>query len=1029
MSRVIRCDPNLAGLRFVLFIWFVSSLATSAAIPVQLLSARTPALTIPDGGNANSDLPIVSADGRYVIFASTARNLLPNPYPVAGSAFDPGAWQVFVRDRVAGTTTLVSVNLSNAPANGDSFPAAISTNGQYVLFESAASDLVNNDTNNATDIFLRDLVNHTDYLVSVSANTTSASGASYNAAMTPDARFIAFVSAANNIVPGDNNGIPDVFVRDRIAGTNSLISVSASNTASYILPSTSESPEITPDGRYVAFYSTATNLVAGVTNAGQVYVRDRIAGTTTWASLNAPILYSSLYSGSSVACNPRLSADGAHVVFQVCNASPGTTTNLGLILRFNLQAVTTDIIVNSAMVPALQLQNINSWDMLDMTPDGRFVAYVAPTNSLARCIKLWDAQSGQTTFISQNRSGTFTAGDFCNYPRLDATGRYVVFLAAATNLVTNTATGYNYYLRDTQAGATYLLSVDTNALGAGASALTPPSLNTNATVVAFVAPDGNLVPNDSNGASDVFIRNTVAGSNELISVRSAGQANLACAGLTGFSTLGVNSNGLRVAFTSDAADLVSNDTNKMRDVYVRDLVLASNLLVSVNTNGFAATGISSDPSISGDGRYVVFSSTAPDFISRDTNNCRDVFVRDLKLRTTTLVSKDIPGTGEGNGDSYSPTISADGRYVLYFSVANNLSGGTFTSGAASLYLRDLQLGTNYALTSNAGVIAAAMTPDGHRVAFVGAVNSLAAQLYVWDTLLKKRVYTNSYTTAVTGISPDGSLVAFVNTQLKIANLATTAITTPSSGTFAPRIGARFSADNRYLVYSTTAANTAADTNTTYDVFLYDLLGGTNLLISHVYNTIYSPNGTSDSPVISPDGRFIAYRSFSSNEAATDVNGTPDVLFYDRSNATTVLVSVNVSSNWNGNSRCYAPLFSADSRSLVFASTASDLVARDFNSGGVFLLPLYPSIATTNSDGSPAMVPGVQLSALSVAQHNPTLTWPVMGGGSYHIQYKDDLIDAVWHDFVGTMAVDALGASASDMAPSSTNRFYRIIFGN
>lgn len=155
---------------------------------------------------------------------------------------------------------------------------AISTNGQFVLFESAADNLVAGDTNSASDVFVRDVVNGTTILVSVNTNGVYGNGASYSSVMTPDGRYVAFASAATDLVPGDTNGISDVFVRNLWNGTTQLASVNAIATNAYT--SFSDAPVITPDGRYVTFYSSATNLVVGQTFGGLIFQRDLVAGTT-----------------------------------------------------------------------------------------------------------------------------------------------------------------------------------------------------------------------------------------------------------------------------------------------------------------------------------------------------------------------------------------------------------------------------------------------------------------------------------------------------------------------------------------------------------------------------------------------------------------------------------------------------------------------------------------------------------------------------------------------------------------------------
>ena len=195
--------------------------------------------------------------------------------------------------------------------------------------------------------------------------------------------------------------------------------------------------------------------------------------------------------------------------------------------------------------------------------------------------------------------------------------------------------------------------------------------------------------------------------------------------------MSLSADGLRVAFTSDAGNLVPGDTNGYRDVFVRDLPNGSNILVSVGTNGAPGSGLSTEPSISGDGRYVAFSSTANNLVPGDTNKAQDVFVRDLQSGTTLLVSVSLTG-GPGNYESYGPQISTDGRRVLFRSKATNLAAGSFGGGYTdNLFSRDLQSGTTYALTTG-GISSSGMTPDGRFVAVVDTAGSSAGYVYLWD---------------------------------------------------------------------------------------------------------------------------------------------------------------------------------------------------------------------------------------------------------------------------------------------------------
>src|ERR1017187_5984734 len=463
--KAIRRERSWCGLAAIFAVWCVFS--TQAA---QLVTVQGACFAPQAGGSGDSGLSIISRDGRYVLFASTANNLAltnNNRFVL------PRRFNVFLRDRLATTTTLVSVNGDgNGGGNGDSFPTGISTNGRFALFESSASDLVAGDTNKAGDIFVRDVVNGLTTLVSVSTNGTSGNGASRGSVMTGDGRYVAFVSAATNLVPGDTNGIADVFVRDLQAGTTKLAGVGASTNSNPPITGTvssSESPEITPDGRYVAFYSTATNLVPGVTTTGEIYVRDLLAGKTIWASTNVRAIFQSLYPvGNAVSCNYSISDDGQFVAFEACTNPPSSSTALGIVLRYHLPTGLTDILYTNASTPLLPFQNIHN---LAMTPDGRFTAFVANIGNASgtnTAIFLWDAQTGTNTLVSARLDNSGPANGFCDSPVVSFNGQFVAFVSSATNLVTNTLAGaWHVYLRDLQTGVTQLLDADTNGVGTG----------------------------------------------------------------------------------------------------------------------------------------------------------------------------------------------------------------------------------------------------------------------------------------------------------------------------------------------------------------------------------------------------------------------------------------------------------------------------------------------------------------------------------------------------------------------------------
>jgi len=987
--------------------------------PLQLVSVLDPSQAPPSGGSGDSWAPVISPDGRYVLFASTANNLVltstTNPIP----ALFPPKLNVFLRDRTNGTTTLVSVNLSGTGGgNGDSTPSTLSTNGRYAVFESSASDLVPGDTNNVADVFVRDLVAGTTLLVSVSTNGGSANGASRSSVMTPDGRYVAFVSEASNLVPNDTNGIPDVFVRDLQTGTTTLVSVGATFSSGSLGEGGSESPEITPNGRYVAFYSLATNLVPGVTTGGDIYVRDLVGGTTTWVSSYARTALQSIMGTTNAICYGQvLSDDGQFVAYQTSPLpGSGSVWSAGVVLRYSLQTGLTDVVNTNANVRTGAPEDVRS---LDMTPDGQFIAFIANVNDTSgtnTCVEVWDAQTGATTLASGDLSNNVPANATCDWPGLDPSGRFVVFLSSATNLVTNSLAGaYHVYVRDTLAGTTTLVDADTNGVGSMISPVTIPQMTSNGQYVAFECPDASLVPNDRNHDYDVFVRELVAGTNELISARDPTLPTLTPNGPSLLSTLSVSTNGRYIAFASEADNLVPGDTNGYRDVFVRDLLLGTNTLVSVATNGAVGNSLSTDPAISGDGRYVAFTSSADNLVPGDTNNAQDVFVRDLQAGTTVLVSVNTAGTGSGNGASYSPALSSNGRYVLFRSLAANLASGSFTAGYENLFLRDLQTGTNYALThTTSGSPVSSMTPDGRFVAFSGVVSGSAAKLYVWDSQLAGLVYTN----AVSGIvnlvvSSNGNRIAYTTgvTLYAVDRAAKTNWTIgPLASTSHP--GLRFSGDGRYLAYVTPVSGTN-------QVCLYDLQNRTNLLVSRSDNSSAAANGASDWPDISVDGRFVAYRSMASNIVPGDTNGLPDVFLYDTQNNTTTLLSADRFGGSAGDNRSLAPVFSGDGQTLVFQSWASDLVAQDFNhSSDVFAYSL-------SSSGQIPLFSATIIGGTG-AGSAPWVSWPVVPGRTYQVQFKNSLNDAMWQDLNQEVTIIGNQGYVNDISAGSGPRFYRIV---
>jgi Ca2+-binding RTX toxin-like protein len=373
-------------------------------------------------GNTDSYNPSISAEGRFVAFDSDASNIVPGD---TNSNRD-----IFVRDRLTNTTTRVSVDSAGNQANSNSFGASISADGRFVAFESLASNIVPGDTNSNRDIFVRDTLTNTTTRVSVDSAGNQANDASDRVSISADGRFVAFTSGASNIVPGDTNGDPDIFVRDTLTNTTTRVSVNSAGNQGNVR-SLFNAPSISADGRFVAFESRASNIVPGDTNDGlDIFVRDRLTNTTTRVSLD-----SAGNQGNSSSESPSISADGRFVAFTsgASNIVPGdTNSRRDIFVRDRLTNTTTRVSVDSAG----NQRNIESYSP-SISADGRFVAFTSGASNFdlgtdTSDIFVRDTLTNTTTNVSVDSAGNRGDGDS---PSISADGRFVAFESNSSNLV------------------------------------------------------------------------------------------------------------------------------------------------------------------------------------------------------------------------------------------------------------------------------------------------------------------------------------------------------------------------------------------------------------------------------------------------------------------------------------------------------------------------------------------------------------------------------------------------------------------
>ncbi len=1001
---------------------FATCLVAAMMLPllaeaVDLLSVPGPAFSAPASAGGDSYVSGISGDGRYVLFSSTADNLVHRSNGAPYLLPHPAKMNAFVHDRVSGTTTLISVDPTGTwAADADATPTAISTNGQFVLFESGAHNLVPGAAarTNSAEIYMRDLANQTTTFVSVRLTPLS-TGASKESVMTPDGRYVAFESSETNLAVGDTNIAQDIYVRDLSGGQTRLLSSGIPGFNSFF------SPVISANGKIVAFEGTL--ISANPTQ--DVYVCDLDASNTYCVSTNAH----QLISGAPFSYGQEVSDDGKYVVFQSSAEFPATS---GMIIRHNLQNGSEDIVTTNASTA-----NINQ--PFDISPDGRFIAFMGRTNN-GTGIFLWDGLNGTTTFVSSNTNGLASSQMSCDSPAVDAAGRFVSFLASSPGLVTNVVDFFSHvYRRDMQLGVTELVD---GALGGAATNNTISDdfyMSRDGQSIAFDSTDSNLVPQDGNAAADVFVRDFTSETTELASAADASLPTQTSGRADKRSRASVSADGHFAVFIARGEGLVAGQTNRFRQVFARDLVNQSNVVVSVDTNGLDnADGSATECAISSDGRYVAFTSLADNLVANDSNHLSDVFLRDLQTGKTILVSTNGFGPGSANGPSTSPVISQDGRYVAYTSSSTNIVRLSAPPLNPNLFVFDQIQRTNYILSTN-GVYAFAATPDGRYVAFDGFVTSGSSEnIYVWDSQLKQRIFTNTPQNGVGGItiSTNGLWLAYLLIapppgSLRIIDRLTRSNITVSAGSFiGTRSNTRFTGDGRYLVYATPASNSSQDTNLSRDVYVFDILTRSNSLVSRSFVTGNAPRGNSDSPSVSADGRYIAYQSDAADIVPQDNNGRiKDIFLYDRQAGSTMLLSASIYGASTGDYVSQSPAFTADGQTVVFQSWASDLTPNDFNQGSDLFL--FKILSSTDSTNPPPVLTGQILfspgsGGSGPGQTSPQLTWAAAPGAGYQVQYKTNLTDDTWLPVNGSVVIQNGAGFVNDLAPDPDHRFYRIV---
>jgi len=836
--------------------------STSDPVTHEVAPAALPErVSIPDGfglfaplvaeANMASSSASVSADGRLVVFASDADNLVPGDF---NSVSD-----VFVQDRLSGTVTRISVDPFGNGGNGASMNPAISADGQSVVFESAADNLVLDDTNDVPDIFRHDLTSGETDRISINSSSAEGNLGSSNPSISRFGQYVAFESSAPNLVPNDDNNAPDIFVRAVFDGTTERVSIDSDGAGA---DADSGFASISADGQSVIFQSDASNLVDNDTNGfTDVFVHDRDTDVTERVSVSTSDDEGNGFS-STGSTRANLSADGQIAVFetQADNLVDGDTNMERDILLRDRNADTTTRISEDSTGTGANDGNDNP----AISADGTYVAFrsfadnLVPGDANGRGdIIVHNISTGTKEIASVTSAGRQTFDESSALPTLSSDGRFVAFETDSAELINNDSNGItDVFVRDRGKEITLRASEAAPGTQGNGDTADDPAVSSDGRFVAFRSGATNLVDGDTNQVDDVFVFDRDSGNIERVSVNSddvQGDATSA--------QPSISDNGRFVAFVSLATNLATtNDTNQTADIYVRDRDMGTTERVSVNTDGVGGDNFSQLPSISGNGQFVAFESFATNLVNDDMNGEFDVFVRDLDGETTERVS--VGEMGEGDSASFYASISDDGRFVAFESAAKNLVGAD-TNEAQDAFVHDRDSGEtrrvsvdsdgNEGTGGNQGANRPRISGNGQFVAFEADFGNLADDdtnggddIFVHDRVSgeTERVSLDDNGNEVDGWSIDPAI----------------------------------SDDGRFVVFTSIEPELDLDAPSNFflDVFVHDRETGAVRLLSQDRDGT-ATDRLSDRPAISGNGGLAAFQSFATNIVPGDSNRQFDTI--------------------------------------------------------------------------------------------------------------------------------------------------------
>jgi len=847
--------------------------------PLQLISPVN-ALLPASAGAGNAATPEISANGQYIVYSSTAPNL------VTGQSNTAVVSNIYLYDQSTQTTVLVShvAGQNTLGADGNSTHPWISGDGHFIAYESTASDLVQglSGTPGVADVYLYNsstgvntLISHRFNSTTTSADSTSETDVTTGFGFTDNSgQFLLFYSYATDLVanlqgPLDGN----LYLANTTTGAVTLVSHAAAS-SSTVANDDAETADITPDGDFIVYMSLATNVVSGETGpGGNIFLYNTQTGAAQLISGVAGGFGNSSTEGAGDCFDPLISADGHTIIYfsfaEDLIAGQGASNNsfdVYSVYSFNTETDETTL-VSSALGSPTTTSNDDAL-VAAVSNDGSTIAFVSKATNLTPG---QGATHTPNVFVYDTSSGSLT-------------------LASHTNTSASLAAG------------DVTVNVSPNDISSGFGDL---SISDNGQFVAYQSTAANIAVNQpaNQGVDNVFLYNSLTNANTFVSHVNGSPT---ISGNQDSDTSALSVDGSTIAFLSSATNLVPGATidTAGEDVFVSSTGGTGPALVS--KSAFSANATSLVYGSSSDGNYVVFISNEPNVVPGevDNNDGYNVYLVNRSTNTTTLVNH-IPGALTATGDFgipdtndvevSPPVISANGDFVAFESRADDLVGAPSagTPGTDNVYLYNRLTGKITLLSHAVGSPAA----SGNEDSFYPQINA------------------------------DGSFVSFIS-------LATNLV----QGFSLPPAG--FLIENLYE---------------------YNSSAGTNTLVSHDgNNALASSTADVQDQSISDDGNFIAYTDEATNLLPTGTASQSDVYLYNRSTNTNALIDhIPGNDASQGNDASFDEQISADGDFVVFVSFATDLVSPNLPATGFCNVFLYDRLTdvislVSGQDGSPSI---------------------------------------------------------------------------